>query len=57
MPENIFEGDTILSGSINLSSPIEVEVTKEYSNSTISKMLTNLIEASSDNKAKTEIFL
>lgn len=56
MPENIFEGDTILSGSINLSSPIEVEVTKEYSNSTISKMLT-LIEASSDNKAKTEIFM
>lgn len=56
MPENIFEGNTILSGSINLSSPIEVEVTKEYSNSTISKMLT-LIEASSDNKAKTEIFM
>lgn len=56
MPENIFEGDEILSGSMNLSSPIEVEVTKEYSNSTISKMLT-LIEESSDNKAKTEIFM
>lgn len=56
IPENISEGDEVLSGSINVSSPVVLEVTKEFSNSTITKML-DLIENSSKNKAKTEIFM
>lgn len=50
------EGDTVLSGSINMEGLIEVKVTSAYENSTVSKIL-ELTENASDRKAKTENFV
>ena len=49
-------GQEILSGSINIESDLEIEVTKEFSNSTVSKIL-ELVENASSNKAKAENFI
>ncbi|CAM3684086.1 heavy metal translocating P-type ATPase [Erysipelothrix urinaevulpis] len=56
VPVNVDLGQEVLSGSLNVAAPIELEVTASYSNSTITKML-DLIENSSQNKAETEIFM
>lgn len=53
---DIKENDEVLSGSINQGGVIEVEVTKEYKNSTVSKIL-ELVEKATDRKAKTENFV
>ena len=53
---NVKEGDTVLSGSINMEGLIEVKVTSAYENSTVSKIL-ELTENASDRKAKTENFV
>lgn len=45
--------DEVLSGVINLKNLIEVKVTKEFQDSTVSKIL-SLVEDASDKKAKTE---
>ena len=50
------EKDEILSGSINKGNVIEMKVTKEYSNSTVAKIL-NLLENATNKKAKTETIL
>ena len=49
-------GQEILSGFINIESDLEIEVTKEFSNSTVSKIL-ELVENASSNKAKAENFI
>ncbi|MGN1444411.1 MAG: heavy metal translocating P-type ATPase [Acutalibacteraceae bacterium] len=49
-------GNEILSGSINLSGLIEARVTKEYEQSTVSKIL-DLVENAADNKATSESFI
>lgn len=46
----------ILSGSINVQGLLEIKVTKTYENSTVSKIL-NLVENATDKKAKTENFV
>ena len=46
----------VLSGSINAEGLIEVEVTSEYANSTVNKIL-ELVENATDKKAKTETFV
>lgn len=46
----------ILSGSINVQGLLEIKVTKNYDNSTVSKIL-NLVENATDKKAKTENFV
>lgn len=48
--------DEVLSGSINAGGLIEVKVTNEYKNSTVSKIL-DLVEKATDRKAKTENFV
>lgn len=53
---NVKEGDTVLSGSINMEGLIGVKVTSVYENSTVSKIL-ELTENASDRKAKTENFV
>lgn len=53
---NVKEGDTVLSGSINMEGLIDVKVTSAYENSTVSKIL-ELTENASDRKAKTENFV
>ena len=50
------QGDKVLSGSINTDGIIEVEVLEKYENSTVSKIL-ELVENASDKKAKTETFV
>lgn len=53
---NVKEGDTVLSGSINMEGLIEVKVTSVYEDSAVSKIL-ELTENASDRKAKTENFV
>lgn len=50
------EYDDILSSSINMGDVIEIKVTKTYENSTVSKIL-NLVSEATDKKAKTETFV
>ena len=49
-------GDEVLSGSINLGSVLEIKVTKNYNNSTMTRIL-DLVENASASKAKTEKFI
>ncbi len=56
VPRDVGGGDNILSGVINLTSQIEVRVTKEFYNSTVSKIL-ELVENASSQKSKTENFI
>ena len=56
LPKNVQEGDEILSGCINLNSVIKINVTKEYGESTVSKIL-DLVENASSKKAKSENFI
>lgn len=53
LPVSVSEGDEVLSGSIVLDGVLYIKATKEYKNSTVSKIL-NLIENASDKKARTE---
>lgn len=55
-PKSLFEGDEIISGTVNLTSPLKVKVTKEFSESTVSKIL-ELVENASSRKAKLESFV
>ena len=50
------KGDKVLSGSINLGDIIEIKAENEFSNSTVSRIL-NLLEEASNKKAKTETFI
>lgn len=55
-PLDVYEGDSISSGSINLSSVLEIEVTSLYKDSNVMKIL-NLVENASANKSKSENFI
>ena len=55
-PRNVFTGDTIASGSINLSSTIYVKTTKEFDDSTVSRIL-ELVEDAASEKAPMENFI
>lgn len=56
MPRDITVGDSVISGCINLNSVIEVEVAKEFAESTVTKIL-DLVENASSQKAVTEQFI
>ena len=56
LPREIAPGDEILSGSINISGLIKVKVSKEYGESTVSKIL-DLVENASSKKSKSENFI
>ena len=56
IPREVQEGDEILSGCINLNSVIKIRVTKEYGESTVSKIL-DLVENASSKKSKSENFI
>lgn len=56
IPKEIKENEEILSGCINLIGMITVEVTKEFGESTVSKIL-DLVENASSKKANTENFI
>lgn len=56
MPRDVFPGADIVSGTVNLSAKITVEVTKAYEDSTAAKVL-ELVEESVSRKAPTERFI
>jgi len=53
---SVSEGEKVISGSINVDGVIEIIVEKEYSESTVSKIL-ELVENASSKKAETEKFI
>lgn len=56
MPRDVFPGADIVSGTVNLSAKITIEVTKAYEDSTAAKVL-ELVEESVSRKAPTERFI
>lgn len=56
MPRDVKPGDVIVSGTVNMSAVLEVEVTKVYENSTVAKIM-ELVENASANKAEAEQFI
>ena len=56
MPREANIGDDVISGCINLNGLIKVKVTKEFGESTVSKIL-DLVENASSKKSKSENFI
>jgi Cd2+/Zn2+-exporting ATPase len=56
IPREVTVGSELLSGCININGVITAEVTKEYSESTVSKIL-ELVENASSKKSKSERFI
>ena len=56
MPKSVTETDEVLSGCINNEGILKVKVTKEFSESTVSKIL-DLVENASSRKSKSENFI
>lgn len=56
MPREVGEGNEILSGCINLNGLIKIQVTKNFGESTVSKIL-DLVENASSKKSKSENFI
>ena len=56
LPKEATEEEEVLSGCINLNGTIKVKVTKEYGESTVSKIL-DLVENASSKKTKSENFI
>ena len=56
VPVNKHQGDEILSGGINLLSPIYIKAEKSFDNSTASKIV-ELVELSASKKSKTQNFI
>lgn len=56
VPKSVYVGETVLSGFINKNKPFLVQVEKSYGNSTISKLL-ELVENASSKKAPAENFI
>lgn len=56
VPKSVYVGETVLSGFINKNKPFLVQVEKSYENSTISKLL-ELVENASSKKASAENFI
>ena len=56
LPRSVSEGDDVISGCVNLSGVIQVEVRKSFGESTASKIM-QLVESSSENKSKSETFI
>jgi len=56
VPRDIKEGEEVISGCINLNGLLEIETTKEFGDSTVSKVL-ELISDASSRKSKSENFI
>ncbi|KXO16243.1 cadmium-exporting ATPase [Clostridiales bacterium KA00134] len=56
LPREVWVGETIYSGSVNMTGLIKVETIKEFGESTVSKIL-ELVEESTDRKSKSEDFI
>ncbi len=56
LPKEVLEGDEAISGTINLTSQLEIKVEKEFYDSTVSKIL-ELVENATSQKSKAENFI
>lgn len=56
LPREVKEGDEIISGCINMSGVLKIRTTKEFGESTVSKIL-DLVENSSSRKSRSENFI
>ena len=56
LPRDVKEGDEIISGCININGVLKVRTTKEFGESTVSKIL-ELVENSGTRKSKSEKFI
>lgn len=56
LPREAKEGDEIISGCINMSGVLKIRTTKEFGESTVSKIL-DLVENSSSRKSRSENFI
>lgn len=56
VPRDVKEGEEIISGCVNLSGLLKIQTTKEFGESTVSKIL-DLVENSSMKKSKSENFI
>ena len=56
LPRSASVGDEVISGCINLSGTVKIRTTKEFGNSTVSKIL-ELVENASSKKSRSESFI
>ena len=56
LPRDAKEGDEVISGCINMTGVLRIQTTKEFGESTVSKIL-ELVEESSSHKSKSEAFI
>ena len=56
LPREVFSGDSAISGCINLNGTLTIQVTKSFGESTVSKIL-DMVENASAKKAKAENFI
>lgn len=56
VPRDVSVGDEIISGCININSVLKIKATKEFGESTVSKIL-DLVENASSHKSKSEAFI
>ncbi len=56
LPRDVKEGDEIISGCINMTGVLTIRTTKEFGESTVSKIL-ELVEDSSSHKSRSEDFI
>lgn len=56
LPVDRAEGDQVISGSVNLSGPLEIRVSGSYAESTVARIL-ELVENASEKKARAENFI
>mgnify|MGYP001623603915 FL=1 len=56
LPRDVKEGDEIVSGCINMTGVLKIRTTKEFGESTVSKIL-DLVENASSRKSKSEDFI
>lgn len=56
LPRDVVEGDEIISGCINMTGLLKIRTTKEFGESTVSKIL-DLVENASSRKSRSENFI
>lgn len=56
LPRQVHKGDMVISGSVNMSGLLKIRTTREFGESTVSKIL-ELVENSSMKKSKSENFI
>ena len=56
LPREVAEGDEVVSGCVNLSGLIKVRTTKSFGESTVSKII-NLVENATESKSRSENFI